>query len=95
MLAAGDDELSVRDDDDALSEAAGREMRYTRGVWMITWLDLDFVMCATASRPQSSEIQVLADVTGAKNFDIFICYCYIRVLPIKTNPMIYNMLYKI
>ena len=55
---------------------------------MITWLDLDFVMCATASR-------VLADVTGAKNFDIFICYYHIRVLPIKTNLMIYNMTYKI
>ena len=55
---------------------------------------LDFVMCATArSRLRSSER--FAGVTSAKNFQIFICYYHIRVLPIKTNLMIYNMTYKI
>jgi hypothetical protein len=98
MLTVEDDELSVGDNEDVLSEAAKRWMRYVHmgGLWMITWLDLDFVMCATAGQLRSSErAQVLAGVTSTKDFNIFICYCYIHVLPIKTNPMIYNMLYKI
>jgi hypothetical protein len=57
---------------------------------------LGLVMCSTASWLRSSErAQKLAGVASAKNLDIFIYYCYIHVLLIKTNSMIYNMLYKI
>jgi len=60
---------------------------------------LGLVMCkasVAASRLRVSErTQALAGGTRAKNWFNFIFDCHIRILLIKTNSMIYNMLYKI
>jgi len=38
---------------------------------------------------------VIAGAAHAKELHNFIFYCYIHVLLVKTNTMIYNMLYKL
>jgi len=38
---------------------------------------------------------VIAGAARAKELHNFIFYCYIHVLLVKTNTMIYNMLYKL
>jgi len=98
VLAVGDDELGVGDEEDASSEAA--EGRGTRGRTLGDHVvGLGLVMCkasVAASRLRVSErTQALAGGTRAKNWFNFIFDCHIRILLIKTNSMIYNMLYKI
>jgi len=98
VLAVGDNELGIGDDEDASSEAA--EGRGTHGRTLRDHVvGLGLVMCkvsVAASRLQVSErTQALAGGTCAKNWFNFIFDCHIRILLIKTNSMIYNMLYKI
>jgi len=53
-------------------------------------------MGAPASRLWvSKRALVIAGATHAKEPHNFIFCCYIHVLLIKTNPMVYNMLYKL
>jgi len=86
------------DNKDALSEAA--EGRGTHGRTLGDHMvGLGLVMCkasVAASQLRVSErTQALAGGTHAKNWFNFIFDCHIRILLIKTNSMIYNMLYKI
>ena len=43
----------------------------------------------------SKRALVIAGAAHAKDLHNFIFYCYIHVILVKTNPMIYNMLYKL
>jgi len=54
---------------------------------------------ATAGAPASrlrvsKRALMIAGAAHAKELYNFIFYCYIHVLLVKTNPMIYNMIYK-
>ena len=42
----------------------------------------------------SKRALMIAGAARAKELYNFIFYCYIHVLLVKTNPMIYNMIYK-
>jgi len=48
-----------------------------------------------ASRLRVSRRALIAGAARAKELHNFIFYCYIYVLLVKTNTMIYNMLYKL
>jgi hypothetical protein len=94
VLAVGHDELGVGDDDDEAAEGWGTRV----GTWEITWSVLD-LSCArlsvAASRLRASErAQYFLRAASTKYIYIFKFYCYICILLIKTNSMIYNMLYK-
>ena len=82
VLAVGAGKLSLRGDELASSETAdrgaGARARARVG----------------EPAPVFRKGQALAEATRAKIFHKFKFNHYIRVLLIKTNPMIYNMLYK-
>ena len=95
MLAVGDDELNVGDDEDTLSEAAEgwRMCRRTLedhvvGPGLVMWLQL-------ASSRLLRGPRYIAGAPSAKNTHICTYYCHICVLLMKTNSMIYNLLHKI
>jgi len=72
----------------------------TRHTWRGRALEDHVVGCAKASTPAGwlwapRRGRHFSGVAGAKELHKWICNHYIRVLLIKTNWMIYNMLYKI
>ena len=98
MLAVGHDELSVGDNEDVSSEAAEG--------WCTRWGTVgNHVVCLGLVMwhvgVPASQLRVSERSSGtcrhadAKIINWSICNHYICILLIKTNPMIYNMLYKI
>jgi hypothetical protein len=94
MLAVGYDELSMGDNDDEAAEGWGMRI----GTWEITWsvLDLSYARLSVVASWlwAFKRAQYFLRVASTKYIYIFKFYCYICILLIKTNSMIYNMLYK-
>jgi hypothetical protein len=95
VLVVGSDELTVGDDKDTSSEAAeGWGMRRRTLGYHVVGPGL--VMWSRLARPGlPRRPRYIAEAASTKNFHICTCFCHICVLLINTNPMIYNMLYKI